>query len=110
MLKVTAHPKCPARHPENRDLYPKRVRRVTAVRETLENHLIRRAPEGVFHRGGRRDKRGAFEGSSVGRNAQGGQKAETEALVKKIMESAGLGLGVPLHVESGWGDNWADAH
>jgi DNA polymerase-1 len=38
------------------------------------------------------------------------EKAETEALVKKIMESAGLGIGVPLHVEAGWGDNWAAAH
>jgi DNA polymerase-1 len=38
------------------------------------------------------------------------EKAETEALVKKIMESAGLGIGVPLAVEAGWGNNWADAH
>ena len=38
------------------------------------------------------------------------EKAETEELVKKIMESAGMGIGVPLHVEAGWGNNWADAH
>jgi len=38
------------------------------------------------------------------------QKAETEALVKKVMESAGLGIGVPLEVEAGWGMNWAEAH
>ena len=38
------------------------------------------------------------------------EKAETEALVKKVMESAGLGIGVPLAVEAGWGNNWADAH
>ena len=38
------------------------------------------------------------------------EKAETEALVKKVMESAGLGIGVPLAVEAGWGMNWADAH
>ena len=38
------------------------------------------------------------------------EKAETEALVKKIMEAAGMGIGVPLAVEAGWGDNWADAH
>lgn len=38
------------------------------------------------------------------------QKAETEALVKKVMEAAGEGLGVPLEVEAGWGMNWADAH
>ncbi|HYD19624.1 MAG TPA: DNA polymerase I [Patescibacteria group bacterium] len=39
-----------------------------------------------------------------------GQKQETEALVKKIMEEAGTGLGVPLVVDAGWGFNWADAH
>ena len=39
-----------------------------------------------------------------------GQEAETEVLVKSIMENAGAGLGVPLAVEAGWGDNWADAH
>ncbi|MBI3440384.1 MAG: DNA polymerase I [Proteobacteria bacterium] len=38
------------------------------------------------------------------------EKDTTEILVKKIMESAGQGIGVPLHVEAGWGDNWADAH
>ncbi len=38
------------------------------------------------------------------------EKAETEALVKRVMESAGLGIGVPLAVEAGWGHNWADAH
>ncbi len=38
------------------------------------------------------------------------EKAETEALVKKIMESAGLGIGVPLEVGTGWGKNWAEAH
>jgi len=38
------------------------------------------------------------------------EKDETEALVKKIMESAGAGIGVPLAVEAGWGDNWAEAH
>ncbi|MFH1157862.1 MAG: DNA polymerase I [Pseudomonadota bacterium] len=38
------------------------------------------------------------------------EKAETETLVKKVMESAGLGIGVPLAVEAGWGDNWAEAH
>jgi DNA polymerase-1 len=38
------------------------------------------------------------------------QKPETEALVKKIMESAGVGISVPLTVEAGWGDNWAEAH
>ncbi|MCK5554832.1 MAG: DNA polymerase I, partial [Alphaproteobacteria bacterium] len=38
------------------------------------------------------------------------EKEETEALVKKIMESAGAGIGVPLAVEAGWGDNWAEAH
>ncbi len=38
------------------------------------------------------------------------EKAETEALVVKIMESAGPGLGVPLEVDAGWGMNWADAH
>ena len=38
------------------------------------------------------------------------EKAETEALVTKIMEEAGTGLGVPLVVDAGWGLNWADAH
>ncbi len=38
------------------------------------------------------------------------EKAETETLVKKVMESAGLGIGVPLEVEAGWGHNWAEAH
>jgi DNA polymerase-1 len=38
------------------------------------------------------------------------EKVATEALVKKVMESAGLGIGVPLAVEAGWGNNWADAH
>ncbi len=38
------------------------------------------------------------------------EKAETEALVKKIMEAAGSGIGVPLAVEAGWGNNWAEAH
>lgn len=39
-----------------------------------------------------------------------GQEAETEVLVKSIMENAGAGLGVPLAVEAGWGHNWAEAH
>ncbi len=34
----------------------------------------------------------------------------TEKLVKSIMEDAGHGLGVPLDVGVGWGDNWAEAH
>lgn len=38
------------------------------------------------------------------------EKDETEALVRKIMESAGAGLGVPLVVDAGWGLNWAEAH
>lgn len=38
------------------------------------------------------------------------EKAETEALVRQIMESAGAGIGVPLEVEAGWGKNWAEAH
>ncbi len=38
------------------------------------------------------------------------EKVETEALVKKIMEEAGTGLGVPLVVDAGWGLNWADTH
>ena len=38
------------------------------------------------------------------------EKEPTETLVKKIMESAGIGLAVPLAVEAGWGDNWAEAH
>ena len=38
------------------------------------------------------------------------QKADTEALVVRLMESAGAGIGVPLKVEAGWGLNWADAH
>ena len=38
------------------------------------------------------------------------EQEETEILVKKIMENAGAGLGVPLTVEAGWGDNWAEAH
>ncbi len=38
------------------------------------------------------------------------EKTKTEALVKRVMESAGMGIGVPLAVEAGWGDNWADAH
>ncbi len=38
------------------------------------------------------------------------QKDATEALVKKVMENAGTGLSVPLAVEAGWGDNWAEAH
>ena len=38
------------------------------------------------------------------------EKDATEALVKRVMESAGCGLGVPLVVEAGWGDNWAEAH
>lgn len=38
------------------------------------------------------------------------EQEETAALVKKIMEAAGAGLGVPLHVEAGFGDNWAEAH
>ncbi len=38
------------------------------------------------------------------------EKEATEALVKRIMENAGAGLAVPLAVEAGWGDNWAEAH
>lgn len=38
------------------------------------------------------------------------EKEATEALVKRVMEGAGSGLGVPLVVEAGWGDNWAEAH
>ncbi len=38
------------------------------------------------------------------------QKQETETLVRRLMESAGKGIGVPLLVEAGWGMNWADAH
>ncbi|MEZ0223365.1 MAG: DNA polymerase, partial [Alphaproteobacteria bacterium] len=38
------------------------------------------------------------------------EKTETEALVKKVMEAAGAGLGVPLVVDAGWGVNWAEAH
>ena len=38
------------------------------------------------------------------------EKEKTEALVKRVMEDAGSGLGVPLVVEAGWGDNWAEAH
>lgn len=38
------------------------------------------------------------------------EKEATEELVKRIMENAGAGLGVPLAVEAGWGDNWAEAH
>lgn len=38
------------------------------------------------------------------------EKEATEELVKRIMENAGVGLGVPLAVEAGWGDNWAEAH
>jgi len=38
------------------------------------------------------------------------EKEATEALVKRVMENAGSGLGVPLAVEAGWGDNWAEAH
>lgn len=38
------------------------------------------------------------------------QKDATEALVKQVMENAGTGLSVPLAVEAGWGDNWAEAH
>ena len=38
------------------------------------------------------------------------QKQETETLVRRLMEGAGKGIGVPLLVEAGWGMNWADAH
>jgi DNA polymerase-1 len=38
------------------------------------------------------------------------EKEETEALVKKIMEAAGAGLGVPLVADAGWGTDWAEAH
>ena len=38
------------------------------------------------------------------------EKEETEKLVRVIMESAGTGLGVPLAVEAGWGENWNEAH
>lgn len=38
------------------------------------------------------------------------QKEDTEALVKKVMEHAGDGLGIPLVADAGWGENWADAH
>jgi DNA polymerase-1 len=38
------------------------------------------------------------------------QKQQTEELVVETMRAAGQGLGVPLEVEAGWGDNWAAAH
>ena len=39
------------------------------------------------------------------------EKDATEALVKRVMEQAGGGkIGLPLVVEAGWGDNWAEAH
>ncbi|MDP2205367.1 MAG: DNA polymerase I [Alphaproteobacteria bacterium] len=38
------------------------------------------------------------------------QKDDTEALVKRVMEAAGEGLSVPLAVEAGYGNNWAEAH
>ncbi len=34
----------------------------------------------------------------------------TAALVKKVMEEAGVGLSLPLVVECGFGQNWAEAH
>ena len=43
-----------------------------------------------------------------------GQEAATQELVKTIMENAGAGfgisLGIPLVVDAGFGDNWAEAH
>ncbi|MBI1215796.1 MAG: DNA polymerase I [Alphaproteobacteria bacterium] len=38
------------------------------------------------------------------------EKEETEALVRKVMEAAGAGIGVPLAAEAGWGKDWAEAH
>lgn len=38
------------------------------------------------------------------------QQAETEALVKRVMESSASGIDVPLTVEAGWGESWAAAH
>ncbi|HCS23607.1 MAG TPA: DNA polymerase I [Rhodospirillaceae bacterium] len=38
------------------------------------------------------------------------EKDATEKLVKQVMESAGPGISLPLVVEAGWGQNWAEAH
>ncbi len=38
------------------------------------------------------------------------QKEETAELVKRVMIAAGKGLSLPLAVEAGYGDNWAEAH
>ena len=38
------------------------------------------------------------------------QKEETAELVKRVMIEAGKGLSLPLAVEAGFGDNWAEAH
>ena len=38
------------------------------------------------------------------------QKEETAELVKRVMMQAGKGLSLPLAVEAGFGDNWAEAH
>ena len=39
------------------------------------------------------------------------EQEDTQKLVCTVMENAGGGLiGVPLAVEAGWGDNWAEAH
>lgn len=38
------------------------------------------------------------------------EQEETEALVKKVMEEAGCGLGVPLLADAGYGDDWSQAH
>lgn len=38
------------------------------------------------------------------------EKDATEKLVKQVMEAAGPGISLPLVVEAGWGQNWAEAH
>lgn len=38
------------------------------------------------------------------------EKDTTEKLVKQVMEAAGPGISLPLVVEAGWGQNWAEAH
>jgi len=38
------------------------------------------------------------------------EKEATEKLVKQVMEAAGPGISLPLVVEAGWGQNWAEAH
>lgn len=38
------------------------------------------------------------------------EKDATAELVKRVMTAAGTGLSLPLAVEAGFGDNWAEAH